>query len=108
MGPISTGEGAGLREGLGETLHPLSVELFEERGVQDETSPEHQLLCRGCSRSPLQPEIIWGRRDTESLCSGVGLQVPARRGVGMLPAPLSLSVVPTVPTQAVKPSPAEI
>lgn len=72
VGPISTGEGAGLSEGLGETLHPLSVKLLEERGVQEETPPEHQLLWWGCARPPLQPKITRGRRDTEPSAAGWG------------------------------------
>lgn len=68
--------------------------------MQEETPPEHQLLWWGCSRPSLQPEILWERRDTEPLCSGVGLQVPARRGVGVLPASLSLPVVPQSPNPA--------
>lgn len=107
MCPIGIKEGAGLSEGLGETLHPLSVELLEQRGVQEETPPEYQLLWWGCPRPPLQPETIWGRTDTKLLCSGAGLQVPARLGVGTLPAPLALPVVPTIPMHAAKPSPAE-
>lgn len=50
----------------------------------------------------LQPKMVPGSRDTEPLCSRVGLQVPARLGVGMLPAPLALPVVHTTPMQAVK------
>lgn len=50
-GPTGTGEDAGLSQGLGETLHPLSVELLGERGVQEETPPEHQLLWWGCASS---------------------------------------------------------
>lgn len=38
MGPISTGKGAGLSEGLGETLHPLSAALRGERGAEGDPS----------------------------------------------------------------------
>lgn len=44
MGPVGVGEGAGLCKGLGDTLHPLCTELLQQRGVQEETSPECQLL----------------------------------------------------------------
>ena len=44
MGPIGVGEGAGLCEGLGDTPHPLCMEPLQQRGVQEETSPERQLL----------------------------------------------------------------
>lgn len=44
MGPISTVEGAGLSEGLQETLYTLTLELLVQREVQEETPPEDQLL----------------------------------------------------------------
>lgn len=89
MGP--TGQGAELGVGLGETPRPLCVQLLEQRRVQEESSPdEYQVLQWDCSQ----------KRDGEET-PGWGV-VPARLGVGMLPLPFALLVLPTVPTQTAK------